>query len=225
MLLLKFALGGWCKIPPMDMKSKAELTPAERLLNRCSRCLIPPMIMQIPCTSAEIQHRLSWHGCNAASDQRALRWCTHRYEEDTAEQSPCERRFDDLFITSGASAVSPQQRRDVERHLRDGAESGVHHRSHRKITLCGEATDTGAKSGWTFPLFTFQINITWLCPCQWNRTAEWWKSWLWQIWPLHWSIYAPCQHIQDTGWLLLVAGGLKWKGLKEKGYKNNVMTF
>lgn len=36
-------------IPPMDMKSKAELTPAERLLNRCSLCLMPPMIMQIPC--------------------------------------------------------------------------------------------------------------------------------------------------------------------------------
>lgn len=37
------------------MKSKAELTPAERLLNCCSWCLMPPMIMQIPWSDAEIQ--------------------------------------------------------------------------------------------------------------------------------------------------------------------------
>lgn len=72
--------------------------------------------------------------------------CTHRYEEDAAEQSPRECCFDDLFITSGAGAVSPQQCRDVERYLRDGAKSGVHHSSHCKITLCGEATDAGVKS-------------------------------------------------------------------------------
>lgn len=51
------------------MKSKAELTPAERLLNRCSRCLMPPMIMQIPCTDAEIQHVKDW---NPASNESAL---------------------------------------------------------------------------------------------------------------------------------------------------------
>lgn len=43
-------------VPPIDMKSKDELTPAERLLNRCSWCLMPPMIMQIPCTDEEVQH-------------------------------------------------------------------------------------------------------------------------------------------------------------------------
>lgn len=51
------------------MKSKAELTPAERLLNRCSRCLMPPMIMQIPCTNAETQHIKDW---NAASNESAM---------------------------------------------------------------------------------------------------------------------------------------------------------
>ena len=35
--------------------------------------------------------------------------------------------------------MSSQQRRDVERHLRDGAERGVHHRSHREVTLGGNA--------------------------------------------------------------------------------------
>lgn len=67
---------------------------------------------------------------------------THGYEEDAAEQSPSERRFDDLFITPGASAVSPQQRRDVEGHLGDRAEGGVHHCSHCKITLRRQATHT-----------------------------------------------------------------------------------
>lgn len=35
-------------LPPTEMKSSAELTPVERLLNVCSLCLSPPMIMQIP---------------------------------------------------------------------------------------------------------------------------------------------------------------------------------
>lgn len=53
-------------IPPTDMKSKAELTPADRLLNRCSLCLMPPMIMQMPCAAGETQkHRhqgaSEWH--------------------------------------------------------------------------------------------------------------------------------------------------------------------
>lgn len=80
--------------------------------------------------------------CGAALICKGAGSSTHRYEEDAAEQSPSERRFDDLFITPGASAVSPQQRRDVEGHLRDGAEGGVHHRSHCKITLCRQATHT-----------------------------------------------------------------------------------
>lgn len=43
--------------PPTEIKSKAELTPAERLLNLCSRCLMPPMIMQIPCTHWNNSHK------------------------------------------------------------------------------------------------------------------------------------------------------------------------
>lgn len=98
---------------------------------------------------------------------------THGYEEDAAEQSPSERRFDDLFITPGASAVSPQQRRDVEGHLGDGAEGGVHHCSHCKITLCRQATHTigeiclHSRAVWAYPpRVIFKINITWLYPCR-----------------------------------------------------------
>lgn len=39
----------------MEMKSKAELTPAERLLNLCSLCLMPPMIIQIPCAGGHTE--------------------------------------------------------------------------------------------------------------------------------------------------------------------------
>lgn len=122
------------------MKSKAELTPAERLLNRCSWCLMPPMIMQIPCADAEMQ-QVKEPRCHVMLTRAGL--SAHRYEEDAAEQSAGERRFDDLFITFGAGAVSPQQRRDVESNLRDGAKGGIHHRSHGKITLCRQATQTG----------------------------------------------------------------------------------
>lgn len=69
----------------------------------------------------------------------------HRYEQYAAEQGPGERCFDDLFITLGGSLVSSQQRRDVERHLCDGAERGVHHRSHCEVTLGGNAVGTKTK--------------------------------------------------------------------------------
>lgn len=42
-------------VPPTDIKSRAELTPAERLLNLCSLCLMPPIIIQIPCAGRHIE--------------------------------------------------------------------------------------------------------------------------------------------------------------------------
>lgn len=70
------------------MKSRAELTPAERLLNRCSWCLMPPMIMQTPCGNAarkwpaalrQLQgrrpvHSRVWRGCSRAKSQWAPLW-------------------------------------------------------------------------------------------------------------------------------------------------------
>lgn len=113
---------------------------------------------------------LQRHSPSRTGPLRRTHAYTHRYEEDTAEQSPRECRFDDLLITSGPGAVSPPERRDVERYLRDGAESGIHHRSHCKVTLCREATDRGAQSAastsTSCPPFTFKINSTWLYPCR-----------------------------------------------------------
>lgn len=130
----------------MEMKSKAELTPAERLLNRCSLCLMPPMIIQMPCA---VEHRQTdgTRLAHANSIDRIIMLHVpisppHRYEQYAAEQGPGERCFDDLFITLGGSLVSSQQRRDVERHLCDGAERGVHHRSHCEVTLGGNAVGT-----------------------------------------------------------------------------------
>lgn len=59
----------------------------------------------------------------------------HRYEENTPQQGPSERCLDDFLVTLGASTVSLQQRRDVKRHLCDGAKGRVDDRPHRKVTL------------------------------------------------------------------------------------------
>lgn len=71
---------------------------------------------------------------------------THRNEEDAAEQGSGESCFHDLFVALAGGALAPQQRRDVERHLSDGAERGVHHCSHGKVTLCRDAVKTDHKS-------------------------------------------------------------------------------
>ena len=65
----------------------------------------------------------------------------HRYEQYTPEQGPSERCFDDLLITFGFSVVSLKQCCDVESHLCDGAERGIHHRPHCKVTLSRNAVE------------------------------------------------------------------------------------
>lgn len=64
---------------------------------------------------------------------------THGDEEDAAQQGAGERRLDELVEAPGACTVALQQRRDIEGDLRDGAEGGVHHCTHRKVTLCRDA--------------------------------------------------------------------------------------
>lgn len=71
---------------------------------------------------------------------------THRNEEYAAEQGSGESCFHDLFVALAGGALAPQQRRDVERHLSDGAERGVHHCSHGKVTLCRDAVETDHKN-------------------------------------------------------------------------------
>lgn len=71
---------------------------------------------------------------------------THRNEEYAAEQGSGESCFHNLFVALAGGALAPQQRRDVERHLSDGAERGVHHCSHGKVTLCRDAVKTDHKS-------------------------------------------------------------------------------
>jgi len=123
-------------IPPTDMKSKAELTPADRLLNRCSLCLMPPMIIQMPCAGDK---QIRGAQCCTLAEMYAGLFVsfsgTHGYKQDTPEQGPRERRFHDLLVTFGAGAVSVQQRRDVEGHLGDGTKGRVHHCSHCEVTL------------------------------------------------------------------------------------------
>ena len=60
---------------------------------------------------------------------------THRDEEDAAEQGARQRRLHYLLQAGVARLVTSDQGRDVEGHLRDGAERGVHQRTHRKVTL------------------------------------------------------------------------------------------
>lgn len=109
---------------------------------------------------------------------------THRNEEYAAEQGSGESCFHDLFVALAGGALAPQQRRDVERHLSDGAERGVHHCSHGKVTLCRDAVKTDHKSSFVnrneislsvYILVTQQgqkgkkgikESITWLCPSQ-----------------------------------------------------------
>lgn len=71
---------------------------------------------------------------------------THRNEEYAAEQGSGESSFHNLFVALAGSLLAPQQRRDVECHLSDGAECGVYHRSHGKVTLCRDAVETDHKS-------------------------------------------------------------------------------
>lgn len=71
---------------------------------------------------------------------------THRYEQYTPKQGPGEGCFHDLFVTFGGSTVSLQQCCDVERHLRDGAKGGIHHRTHCKVTLCRNAVEKNTQS-------------------------------------------------------------------------------
>lgn len=66
-------------------------------------------------------------------------WCkcrkAHRDEEDAAKQSASQRCFDDLLQTRVGCPVTSEQGCDVEGQLCDGAEGGVHYRTHCKVTL------------------------------------------------------------------------------------------
>lgn len=70
---------------------------------------------------------------------------THGDEEYATEQGSGESRFHNLFVALAGCAVASQQRRDVERHLSDGAKRGVDHRSHSKVTLRRDAAGTNHK--------------------------------------------------------------------------------
>lgn len=135
-----------CHLPPMEMNSKAEPTPAERLLNLCSLCLMPPTVIQIPYRGSRKQTNKKIHQevCESASVWTNVFSClrdTHRYEQYTSQQRPGERRFDDLFVTFAACSMPPQQCGDVKCHLCDGAKRSIHHRSHCKVTLCRKAEE------------------------------------------------------------------------------------
>lgn len=57
--------------PPTERKSRAELTPAERLLNRCSWCRMPPITMHRP-LGMEKTPQKNPHQCFAHSTLPAL---------------------------------------------------------------------------------------------------------------------------------------------------------
>lgn len=56
-------------------------------------------------------------------------------EENAAQEGSSQGSLDDLLQTRVPFAVSPEQGRDVEAQLCDGAERGVHNRAHSKVTL------------------------------------------------------------------------------------------
>lgn len=58
--------------PPTERKSRAELTPAERLLNRCSWCRMPPITMHRPLGTEEKPTKEIPHQCSAHSTLPAL---------------------------------------------------------------------------------------------------------------------------------------------------------
>lgn len=60
---------------------------------------------------------------------------TDRNEEDASEQGPRESGFNDLCVTFAPGAMTLQQGGDVEGHLGDGAERGVHYCPHCEVTL------------------------------------------------------------------------------------------
>lgn len=64
----------------------------------------------------------------------------HRDEEDASEQRASQRRFDNLLQTRVACLVTSEQGRDVKGQLCDGAEAGVHHCAHCKVTLGWDTT-------------------------------------------------------------------------------------
>lgn len=72
-----------------------------------------------------------------ATIQQKLVRCslTDRNKEDATEQGASERRFNELFVTFVAEAMTLQQGSDVEGHLCDGAECGVHYSSHCEVAL------------------------------------------------------------------------------------------
>ncbi len=59
----------------------------------------------------------------------------HRDEEDASEQRAGQRCFHNLLQTRVGCLVTFEQGWDVKGQLCDGAEAGVHHCTHSKVTL------------------------------------------------------------------------------------------
>lgn len=60
---------------------------------------------------------------------------TYRDEEYAPKEGASQCCLDNLLQAGAASLVTPDQGCDVEGHLSDGAECGVHQCTHRKVTL------------------------------------------------------------------------------------------
>jgi len=67
---------------------------------------------------------------------------TYRDEEYAPKQGAGQRRLDNLLQAGVAGLVTFDQGCDVEGHLGDGAERGVHQRAHRKVTLGRDTAET-----------------------------------------------------------------------------------
>ena len=59
----------------------------------------------------------------------------HRDEEDASKQRASQRCFNNLLQTRVGCLVTSEQGCDVKGQLCDGAEAGIHHRAHSKVTL------------------------------------------------------------------------------------------
>lgn len=85
-----------------------------------------------------IHRKVHEYKCPGSSVHRP----TYGDEEYAPKQGAGQRRLDNLLQADVAGLVTFDQGCDVEGHLGDGAERGVHQRTHRKVTLGRDTAET-----------------------------------------------------------------------------------